>query len=251
MSAKGVSTQAILQPTFIAKLSMHLGRLLSHPTCPCFPNLPLLSLTCPTCPYCPICPYFPNLPLLSLTCPTCPYFPLLSQLPLLSQPALTFPHFLQHTMSSRRDLLFENVCKELSNGCTIPLLYQITFEEALAITCQDFSHRQSRSDKGPQSNIKGRSRYFHKKANSVYLRILEYDPHIFIPFVLAFTPRACEKFDVSTFCQKHPKGSRLTTISKEDVVRIGNKLNIDEHPHFKILTSVLFTKGSPHHVSTN
>lgn len=154
-------------------------------------------------------------------------------------------------MSSRRDLLFENICKELSNGCAIPLPYRITFQEALVITCQDFSHRQPRSDKGPQSSIESKSRYFQKKANSVYLRILEYDPHIFIPFVLAFPPRACEKFDVSTFCQKHPRGSRLTTIRKEDVVGIGKNLNIDEHPHFKILTSALFSKGSPHPVSTN
>ncbi|PYH92691.1 hypothetical protein BO71DRAFT_420611 [Aspergillus ellipticus CBS 707.79] len=48
-----------------------------------------------------------------------------------------------------------------------------------------------------------------KKAQDIYLSIFDIDPHIFIPFILIVTPRACLLFNISEFQSKHTKQGTL------------------------------------------
>ncbi|ORX97638.1 hypothetical protein BCR34DRAFT_496692, partial [Clohesyomyces aquaticus] len=44
--------------------------------------------------------------------------------------------------------------------------------------------------------------YKQKKANNVYLEVLNKDPYLFLPFILAISPSACRTFNASKLCQR-------------------------------------------------
>lgn len=188
-------------------------------------------------PYLPCLPYLPHLPyiaylayLLYLL-----YLAYLAYLPYLSY----FPYIMPQRQTSRINDIFQ----ELNQSRTIPSLYQDALEDRLLITCQRFSRQQRQTV--PRAPNEYRSQHQRKKASTVYLKILDCDPHLFLPFILAITPKACETFNVFKFQQQKAEGNRLVLNDSAKLILedIAKNCKIDSNPHFRRLIEALFPKG--------
>ena len=159
-----------------------------------------------------------------------PMLPILPILPILS-------------MSSRQLSRTNQIFDELNQYQTIPSSFHSILQERLTITCATTSghHRQET----PQSPKNIRSRHKQKKANRVYLAILDYDPNLLIPFILAISPRACETFDVLRFCRLYTRTKKLHLKNDANLLleKISRESQIDHSPYYKRLTEALFSKG--------
>ncbi|KAF2185279.1 hypothetical protein K469DRAFT_665560 [Zopfia rhizophila CBS 207.26] len=147
-------------------------------------------------------------------------------------------------MPSRHSSRVYEVLKDLNRRQTIPANHRTTLEERLAIACKPLT-RQPR-EKVPRARRDVRSYHKRKKAQSVYLGVLDEAPHVFLPFILAISPKACECFDSSDFCQDHKKQNRipLSSEAKSILEEIAEKHEISQSPHYKRLIELLFPKVS-------
>ncbi|PYH76408.1 hypothetical protein BO82DRAFT_296214 [Aspergillus uvarum CBS 121591] len=96
--------------------------------------------------------------------------------------------------------------EEIHVSQTIPGNSLSLLEERLSIICTT-KEEPKRSNRRENSHYVQQHR--RKKARDVYLSIFDIDPHIFIPFILIVTPRACLSFNISEFQSKHTKQRTL------------------------------------------
>ncbi|ORX99354.1 hypothetical protein BCR34DRAFT_495444, partial [Clohesyomyces aquaticus] len=108
-------------------------------------------------------------------------------------------------------------------------------KKQLVIACKPLTRQPRRKVRRSQSDIL--SHYKQKKANNVYLEVLNKDPHLFLPFILAISPSACRTFNASKLCQRlkqeHP--IQLQNNAKIVLNNIANKNSIIRSPYYKKL----------------
>lgn len=140
--------------------------------------------------------------------PTFPYVPKTSHQSKHVLASLVFSQLFTHaTMTSRSISSISSVSDELNRRQTIPVSYQETLEQRLAIVFKPVERQTRETTPRPIRDI--RSHYKRKKAQRTYLDILDEDPHAFLPFILVVSPKACERFVVSSFYQGRGKQSRI------------------------------------------
>ena len=132
---------------------------------------------------------------------------------------------------------------KLNEHGTIPTIYQTTLEDRLVIACRPLGRLQRRTVARPQKEIKLLSKQRH--ATRVYLNILDMDPHVFLPFIIAVSPKACESFNLSDFHQRHSKRDRLRLHLKNETRLVLEGMAqreeiISQSTHFKRLIELLF-----------
>ncbi|OJD28255.1 hypothetical protein ACJ73_00334 [Blastomyces percursus] len=143
-------------------------------------------------------------------------------------------------MVSSGSLRVFDVLRELNRRRTIPLSYQKILEERLIITLKPLATRLERS-KTRRPKEEYQERYKEKKAQKVYSEILEDYPHIFIPFILAIQPRACQRFDLEKFRQ-HDLTDRIDLGNDVQAMlgSIAQKEGFNQNPLYKLLIESLF-----------
>jgi hypothetical protein len=147
-------------------------------------------------------------------------------------------------MSSQHSSRINKVLKDIGRRQTIPSNYRATLEKRLVIACKPLTRQPRGKVRRSRSDIL--SHHKQKKANNVYLEVLDEDPHLFLPFILAISPSACGTFDASELCQRlkqeHP--IQLRNDAKIVLDDIANENGIIGSPHYKKLIQDLFREGS-------
>ena len=140
--------------------------------------------------------------------------------------------------------LFATVRKtffEISQQRDIPARLLDTLESQLVILCTTY-RRQIRSDSSrARRDIKSRNR--HKRAQALYVDILDEVPHLFLPVILVATPRACEKLKANEFrgilqtgdCQIELRQSVRKTFEE-----IAGRNGLEGNPNYRKLIRTLF-----------
>jgi hypothetical protein len=135
---------------------------------------------------------------------------------------------------------------DLRDCGNVPVEYYETIAERLFITCKHHTDHRRRKIGGrrPQEL---RSKYQESKAQKAYSKVLEDDPHIFIPFIIDISPRICESFDVSKFCELHTERNeiRFGEETKTFLEQTAGRKGIDESLLFKKLMRFLFPLQTP------
>ena len=129
---------------------------------------------------------------------------------------------------------------------TVPVDDYEIIAERLVITCKRHTdHRRRR--KGGRGPRDLRSKYQESKAQKAYSKVLEDDPHIFIPFIMDISPRICESFDVLKFCETHTERHeiRFDEETKTFLEQTARRKDIDESLPFKKLMRILFPPPTP------
>ncbi|EKV08135.1 hypothetical protein PDIG_60520 [Penicillium digitatum PHI26] len=135
---------------------------------------------------------------------------------------------------------------DLRDCGTIPVENYETIAERLVITCKRHTdHRRRR--KGGRAPQDLRTKYQESKAQKSYSKVLEDDPHIFIPFIIDISPRICESFDVSKFCETHIERQEIgfDEKTKSFLEETARRKGIDESLPFKKLMRFLFPLRTP------
>lgn len=147
-------------------------------------------------------------------------------------------------MTLRQSVNIDKVLRDLRRCRTIPLSYRTALEERLVILCKPLNRQPRR--KVPRAIRDNRLHHNQKKAQNVYLQILEEAPGVFLPFLIAISPRACEELDLSTFLQnyKEQEQIQLRNDAEEIFEKTANTHGINESSHYKKLIRLLFPKGS-------
>lgn len=144
-------------------------------------------------------------------------------------------------MSQRLMSTIYETSLEISEQLGIPARLLDTLEKQLIIICTSYP-RQSRSDTSRRARRDVRLYYKQKRAQKVYVDILEKAPQMFLPFILAVTPKTCEKFTAINFYQMHTDSKRieLRRDTKPIFEDIAKKNSLNESPHYKKLIKVLY-----------
>jgi hypothetical protein len=111
-------------------------------------------------------------------------------------------------LSTPRELspIYE-IWEEINRSQTISVSCFEIIGERLNIAFTVPEKKQRRSSQGQKPNYK--SAHQRKKARNIYLDVFATDVHIFIPFILTISPRACEGFRISIFHQHHEKKTKI------------------------------------------
>ncbi|KAJ3555421.1 hypothetical protein NPX13_g10360 [Xylaria arbuscula] len=143
-------------------------------------------------------------------------------------------------MTSTQLSRISGIFQELFQQQILPSSYLPILEERLVIACKPIAPRHRGKERRPVQD----SRLHHKlkKAKKVYLDILDQDPHIFIPFILAITPRACETFNILQFLKVHPRNDRIhfLDVARATLDSIAQRHGIIQDSHYKALIQSLF-----------
>lgn len=133
---------------------------------------------------------------------------------------------------------------ELQCSQKILFSYWGTLEQQLLIICKPYG-RLSRT-RARRSKQEYMSHYRQKKAQGVYLKVLETYPHIFLPFLLAASPRACPGVDLVIFSQhlNKPPRPKFSRSIQSILEKTAKKVGIFESFNFRRLTELLFIQGS-------
>lgn len=143
-------------------------------------------------------------------------------------------------------LRISNVQQELNRRCTIPTNYLSDLEERLSICFQCSAHRLKR-DKKPRSREVYRHQYMMRKAQKAYLEILDDAPHLFIPFILAISPEACQRIKIQNI-RKHPVWASQVRFKREVLAilqQIATKQKFEGSSLYERCLLFLFPHGLP------
>jgi hypothetical protein len=146
----------------------------------------------------------------------------------------------RYTMSQG---LFATVRKtffEISQERDIPARLLDTLESQLVILCTTY-RRQIRSESSrARRDIKSRNR--HKRAQALYVDILDEVPHLFLPVILVATPRACEKLRANEFrrIQTGDCHIELCQSVKKTFEEIAGRNGLEGSPRYRKLIRTLF-----------
>lgn len=146
-------------------------------------------------------------------------------------------------MSATQWSRISKVHDELSRCNNIPSAYLSTLEERLLIAFHNF-RRQERL-KTPRASKDVRSQHTQKKANRVYLSVLDFNPHLLIPFMLAISPKSCETFN---FSNGQAEQANLPNIhfgdgTKQTLQETAQRHNFEQHPFYRKLVDAIFETG--------
>jgi hypothetical protein len=141
---------------------------------------------------------------------------------------------------------YKRMLAYLSKNKTIPSDSLGTLEERLVVACK-VRNRNSRSPNGialPRQEIKSKS--LQKKAQKVYLKVLDEAPQTFLPFILVSSPKACQSFATDDFIQKHRTDTvlQLTEGNKRFFEDIAIRHNITESRYYLEVIKQLFPDTS-------
>jgi len=77
------------------------------------------------------------------------------------------------------------------------------------------------------------------------LAILDHDPNLLIPFILAISPQTYEIFDVLEFCRLYTTTKKLHLNNDANLLleKISRESQIDHSLYYKRLTEALLSKG--------
>jgi hypothetical protein len=138
----------------------------------------------------------------------------------------------------------EKISKDIEQHQTIPWKYRSTLKERLITMGKALPLRQSRREtRRPRKEI--RQFYVQKRAQAVYLEVLDGAPQHFLPFILAVSPKDCEGFHALEFCQSHKDEHRSPLISnvKTLIEDIARDSGINQSLHEKLVEQLF--KCSP------
>lgn len=135
------------------------------------------------------------------------------------------------------------IAGELETSREIPATYREALEIRLAIAFGSFKRRPRQ--RIPRTPKEKRHHYQQKKAQKIYLDVLEMDSYIFIPFILAISPRACETFDILGFRRQHKNLERIHITNKHFLDEIAVAVGIDQVTDYKRLAERLFRAPTP------
>ncbi|KAI1086239.1 hypothetical protein F5B19DRAFT_175528 [Rostrohypoxylon terebratum] len=142
-------------------------------------------------------------------------------------------------MTSRQLTHINELIEELARQQTIPPSHLATLEQRLVIACKSQNRQLRGVEPRPRREI--RSRYKQNKAQKVYLNVLAKNPHLFLPFLLVISPKACATIDTSSFLQNcNTTSICLLDITKDTLERIAQKNDITESPYFKNIIGRIF-----------
>ena len=155
------------------------------------------------------------------------------------------PQFLfLYNMVSSNFLCIFKVSQELNWCRTIPATYWNALKEHLSITFKPSAGRLKRG-KTPCLKEDYRLHYKKKKAQKVYLEILEDYPHIYIPFILAIPPKSCEKFDLGVFRRNYDLTGKIDLRDDARTVLedIATKEGFNQNRLYQLLMQSIFPRG--------
>ncbi|KAF1357329.1 hypothetical protein EJ07DRAFT_128674 [Lizonia empirigonia] len=129
---------------------------------------------------------------------------------------------------------------EISEQQRIPSRLLDTLEKHLIIFCTPYP-RLPRSD-SLRARRDVRSYYKKKRAQKVYVDMLDNAPQIFLPFILVVTPKACENLKAIDFYQMPTDGRRMKLRRGTKLVfdEIAEKNGLNDSPQYKKMIKVLF-----------
>ena len=131
---------------------------------------------------------------------------------------------------------------ELRVSRTIPLSHQPTLKKNLVIAFKRPLRKAAHP--GRRSIQQLNAQFVHNKAIKVYLHVLDLDPHLFLAFILAISPRACRDFDVQAFFKQHKHQKlHLTDAAKSILEKNAQEADIRTNPLFRRLITSLFPEG--------
>ncbi|KAJ5262224.1 uncharacterized protein N7525_002866 [Penicillium rubens] len=134
--------------------------------------------------------------------------------------------------------------KDIGAEQTIPEADISLFEERLVIVCTVDETQNHRRVRIPNRVKLIRSR--ERKAQRLYLKILEKFPGIFLAFILSVSPRASIDFDLSAFCEQHIEQPIVLCDNAESLLwRSAIRHGIEKSKAFGKLMSLLFTLPRP------
>ncbi|EXJ72775.1 uncharacterized protein A1O5_03922 [Cladophialophora psammophila CBS 110553] len=134
---------------------------------------------------------------------------------------------------------------ELIRHKRIPLIYEENLEEGLSITFS-FPKRLKRRAGVRQNDRDYKLRSNQKRANLVYLRILDEIPQIYISFILAVSPQDCAPLDITLLVQQYssqnlqPEAIQFDAGTERIIKEISTKHNCDRNPHYQKLLNILY-----------
>jgi hypothetical protein len=102
--------------------------------------------------------------------------------------------------------------KEINRRQSIPASELGILEERLVLAFKPPKAIKPRKERDSTSNYK--LQHAKNKGRKTYLQIAEEFPHLFIPFILTFKPKACEKFNIEHF-RSHDDLDATIDISNE------------------------------------
>lgn len=139
---------------------------------------------------------------------------------------------------------------ELIRCQKIPLIYEENLEEGLRITFS-FQKRLERRAEVRQTASDYKLRSTHKKANLVFLRVLDEIPQIYISFILAVAPLDCTSLDITPLLQHYssqsqkPKAIQFDADTERIIREISTKYKCDHNRHYQKLLDILYPQGQP------
>jgi hypothetical protein len=141
---------------------------------------------------------------------------------------------------------FDKIWDDLEKRQTIPPIHLETLRTRLVIACGPKIQKPKRQpNRQPRPRLDVRREFNQRRASNVYQEALEKRPDVFLPLVLSATPKFCENFDVSQFCEDFATERRLhlDQNAKRLLRDIAVKQNITESPRYLKLVETLFPPG--------
>jgi hypothetical protein len=131
----------------------------------------------------------------------------------------------------------------LNRDGTIPDYFRPTLEHRLAIAFRPLARQSRRVEPRPRRQV--REHFKHRKAQQIYLGILNEDHDFFIPFLLAVSPKVCESVDMDAFRRQTKEQVRIAfrVSTKTQLEEIATRLEFDQNMSFIKLIAWLFPKG--------
>lgn len=129
---------------------------------------------------------------------------------------------------------------EILQQRSIPTRLLGILESHLVILCTTY-HRQLRSDSS-RARRDIRSYYKQKRAQALYVDMLDNAPHLFLPIILVATPKACEKFKASELygIQIGDRRIELRQDVKLIFEEIADKNGLKRSSYYEKLITILF-----------
>lgn len=163
----------------------------------------------------------------------------------LTPPISSVLYHIPGKMVRSNHLRFMNVLRELNRRETIPQVYLKDLEQRLVVTFKKSVPGRRIPNKARRSKEEYKLQYTAKKAQQIYVEVAEDLPYLYIPFILAISPKSCEKFDLGLF-----RRERLTeTVNLKDNIRliledIATRNEFDQDRLFRKLIRTLFQGSS-------
>ena len=122
----------------------------------------------------------------------------------------------------------------------IPEQYQMIIEERVIILCTKIGRQPPQSN--PRTSKAYQLQHQQKKAREVYRSVLHQCPHIFLPVLIAVSPRNTRRFRLRDFQgqKKEQKGTHLSLQSRWTLKSLAIREGFADSPDFSSVIEKLF-----------